>query len=407
MHVFHLQVSANDGLPQHICTKCFADLEIAYAFRKRCEENDAKLRARLRVPLNVPVKVEIFQCSVSDIETVEELEVVNYPSDNEENTFENPITEPDVELNEFEEQNERLETSDLGEADSLDELQSTEKASKTYTCDTCGKVFSIRSDYHDHIRAHGTKRFQCKTCFKWFARKPVLNRHELRHQGIQERVPCDRCSLDFNCRAALLRHIAGVHEKRREFVCTICGHQFSQKTGLQAHQTVHSGSQFKCSKCQATFKSLRYYLRHEQTHLPPEERDPKLMFTTSLYNPQQKRIYVCAYCGKTSNNLNVHKMHERYHTGERPYPCKTCGKAFPRNVLLNKHMRTHTGERPYKCEICGKCFREKSHLTTHNLTHTQERKHVCQICSKAFALKCTLKSHLKCHAVCDDSESTQ
>ncbi|XP_065092726.1 zinc finger and SCAN domain-containing protein 12-like [Ochlerotatus camptorhynchus] len=402
-----VQVSENDGLPQHICTKCFADLEIAYAFRKRCEENDAKLR----IPLNVPVKVEIFEFLASDIETVEELEEVNYPCDNEINTSENAISKPDVELGHFEEQDSvSCDTSDLGDADSLDELQpSIQKISKTYTCDTCGTVFSIRSDYHDHIRAHGTKRFQCKTCLKWFSRKPVLIRHELRHLGKQKRVPCDRCSLDFNCRAALVRHIAGVHDKRRDFVCTICGHGFSQKTGLQAHQSVHSGSQFRCSICHATFKSLRYYLRHEQSHLPPEKRDPKLMFTTTSYNSykQQKRIYVCSYCGKTSNTLNGHIIHERFHRDERPYPCKTCGKAFRRNVLLKKHMRTHTGERPYKCEICGKCFREKSHLTTHNLTHTQERKHVCQICSKAFALKCTLKSHLKCHAVCDENESIQ
>lgn len=378
-----VQVSEHDGLPQHICTKCYADLEIAYVFRKRCEENDAKLRSSL----NALVKEEFTA-----------------------NNVEPAITNSNEELDEFEEQYVTYATTDSENGDGNDKKQRTKrKLPKTYTCETCGSVFSEKRNYFDHIRAHGDKRFRCKTCLKYFSRKAALIRHELGHLGKRERVPCDQCPLDFSCRAALLRHIAGVHEKRRDFVCTLCGHGFSQKTGLQAHQSVHITTRYKCSKCDATFKNLRFFKRHEQRHLPPSERDPKLMFTSTSNNSykQSKRIYVCSYCGKTSNIHNDHIIHERSHSGERPYPCIICGKAFNRSAMLKRHIRTHTGERAHKCETCGKCFREKAHLTTHNLTHTQERKYICQICSKAFALKCTLKSHLKGHAVCGATESVQ
>ncbi|XP_055635203.1 zinc finger protein OZF-like [Toxorhynchites rutilus septentrionalis] len=400
-----VQISESDGLPQHICSRCFSDLEVAYAFRKRCEQKDYEFRhfAELKTE-DFPTEADYLEEESENNDNKEEIGNIDYTEVLENDDYEEeryvhepiqneqqstPEAEPNVELLEPD------ETSfDSKDCDDTSENES----SKSYQCETCGEVFSVRHEYHIHIRVHGNKRFQCKTCFKWFSRRNKCAAHELSHLGIQKRYPCEQCPLDFNCRPALVRHITGVHEKRRDFICKLCGKSFAQKSGLQTHQSVHNGKTYKCSKCPSTYKDKRFWLRHEQLHLPFEERDPTLIFQTP---PQIKkpRKYVCSYCGKISNNQMTHVVHERYHLDERPYPCQICDKRFRSSSQRNKHMRIHTGVKPFKCETCGSCFREKSHLTTHNLTHTQKREHVCLICSKAFALKATLRSHMKCHSV--------
>ena len=49
-----------------------------------------------------------------------------------------------------------------------------------YRCDTCGKGFSIRSIYYDHLAAHtGVKRYVCSVCLKEFTRKSSMKAHML------------------------------------------------------------------------------------------------------------------------------------------------------------------------------------------------------------------------------------
>ena len=47
-----------------------------------------------------------------------------------------------------------------------------------YRCETCGKGFSIRSDYYDHLAAHaGVKQYVCTVCGKEFTLKRNLKAH--------------------------------------------------------------------------------------------------------------------------------------------------------------------------------------------------------------------------------------
>lgn len=402
-----VQVSENDGLPQHICTHCLVDLQTAYDFRKRCEDTDAKLRSNS----SVAIKVELFESVITPkAETnAEILESADYFNDidscmtidTKQNTFD--MCDLDV----TEETAYIKSDSDDAETDTEISFEHNGKsrAPKVYTCHTCDQKFEMRIQYFEHIKTHGAKRFQCRTCSKWFSRRTVWEQHESVHEGTNKKLPCNKCEKCFNSRAALLRHIAEIHEKIQKFSCNLCGRKFTQKTHLQAHEAVHAGLTYKCTQCEAMFKSHRSYLRHEQMHLPPEERNPKLVAQKQPKRYKYSKTWVCSFCGKVYNDQASHTIHQRGHTGERPYQCKECDKAFFSSKNLSRHMRIHTGIRPYKCETCGKCFQEKSHLKTHDLTHTQEKRFVCQVCFKGFTLKCSLKSHMKCHSVCEKESS--
>ena len=52
-----------------------------------------------------------------------------------------------------------------------------ENASR-YRCETCGKGFSIRSHYYDHLASHtGVKRYVCSVCLNEFTLKGNLKAH--------------------------------------------------------------------------------------------------------------------------------------------------------------------------------------------------------------------------------------
>lgn len=351
-----VQISQNDGLPQHLCSTCRNDLEAAYAFRVRCECADSNFRKILSL------KSEPF---IEDDDFKEDKTV----------TFEEDI-DSDAPISEL---LPKSDTDLLDDARSLYEEQegsdTGEKDYEVFTCETCGKVLSTFQQYRAHVKA----------------------KHEQPRKSTEapKKFCCEKCSLEFKCQSAYQRHISAVHEKRRDYLCKICGEAFAEKYGLRSHQTVHADERYPCSKCPSTFKWKRSLIHHEQLHLPPEERDPKLV---KKYKPSKKK-YICSFCGKISNNISCHVVHERWHTDERPYNCVTCSKKFRTSTQLRKHELTHTNTRSYECQECHKCFRQKSHLVTHTLVHTQEKNHVCNICSKAFSLKASLRAHMKSHDI--------
>ena len=60
-----------------------------------------------------------------------------------------------------------------------------ENASR-YRCETCGKGFSIRSHYYDHLASRtGVKRYVCSVCLREFTLKCNLKAHMLHFHPVE------------------------------------------------------------------------------------------------------------------------------------------------------------------------------------------------------------------------------
>ncbi|CAI9743706.1 zinc finger 271-like [Octopus vulgaris] len=72
-----------------------------------------------------------------------------------------------------------------------------EEGKTSYDCDTCGKLFSRKTNLLTHRRIHtGEKPYHCDTCGRSFSENQGLSRHRRVHTG-EKPYHCDICGKSF------------------------------------------------------------------------------------------------------------------------------------------------------------------------------------------------------------------
>uniref|UniRef100_A0A8C2IVQ9 C2H2-type domain-containing protein n=1 Tax=Cyprinus carpio TaxID=7962 RepID=A0A8C2IVQ9_CYPCA len=127
------------------------------------------------------------------------------------------LKEESQELNEMEEKNfmtgeESFSYSqtDKTETRNLKVQMRIQAGEKLYTCEQCGKSFSIKDSFRVHLKIHtGVKPYSCKLCGKSFLRKGNLKTHMRVHTGEKPFI-CSQCDKSFRQK----RDLNGFNHKR-------------------------------------------------------------------------------------------------------------------------------------------------------------------------------------------------
>ena len=81
-----------------------------------------------------------------------------------------------------------------------------------YTCKICDAVFKRKTNLKVHELTHmSIDKFTCDQCGKQYSVKTSLVRHQKIHEGEREKYQCSVCPKTFFSKGTLGRHMEGVH----------------------------------------------------------------------------------------------------------------------------------------------------------------------------------------------------
>ena len=214
----------------------------------------------------------------------------------------------------------------------------------------------------EDVPSNGEKAFQCPTCQKTFRSNYFLTNH--------------------------LR----IHTGERPYNCSVCGKTFTTKSHVMRHERTHLEEKpFKCKICQKTYATKYQVTNHEKSH--------EIKKMEALLDQQgPKKTFNCDICGKFCKSADTLKIHQRFHTGERPFQCDLCGKYFATKTHVKRHKLIHAEVKPYQCTVCGKTFTFNQQLTVHMRTHTGEKPYQCEVCAHPCASLAALRYHKMSHS---------
>lgn len=328
-------------LPKFICVGCAKDLETAYRFKIQCELTDRKFRERIEQVVNSKsiLKLEIDQSAAAEYFDVERLIESDHEAETNVDMREVDDSHSEVffldESSDMEATDNELSNDEMAEPvtddmslcaeeagrsppnngdeemkDALRQQRSAKAGKKSFMCATCNTAFDSKAVLNVHVKAHGTNRYPCPICGKWFKRRYHMVSHTLIHKGLTKSFACKLCDKSYTSQTNLDRHIRVTHRNEKKYKCDECDKCFSQLTILRIHRAVHTSERnFPCNLCDKKFKAKEHLRSHQLRHLPKSEQ-PQRKYSSprKKYKPKLKTC-VCAICGKQSTTNALHMSH--------------------------------------------------------------------------------------------------
>lgn len=154
---------------------------------------------------------------------------------------------------------------------------------KPFQCDVagCGKGYKFTQDLKSHKEAKHSSisAIKCAICSNTFRYKSNLQRHIKEIHLKKLSFECDCCSKVFHAKLKFIRHFRAVHNKSKQQItrptvlselhCKVCFKKMTKKDILRRHmEMVHEKKKnFACSVCQKKFYSRGSYTRHLTIHI--------------------------------------------------------------------------------------------------------------------------------------------
>ncbi|XP_063216240.1 zinc finger protein OZF-like isoform X3 [Bacillus rossius redtenbacheri] len=425
MDCLYTNLDQDDGLPALICHSCLQQAELAFQFRRQCEQADVALRQFLGIGSNFNYK----ERGTNGYATADGTSSKSGSSDWSQscNAEDGDTSRLRLKLNGEEilvEERDiasvlvvvdpRVPDYDANEKLSEKRRVSVARHGRQFQCGTCSKRFSQKAHLTRHELVHsGKKPFPCTACSKSFADASTLTTHYRTHSG-ERPYACDSCPKAFVSRSDLRKHSL-VHSGLRPFACGVCSKTFTRATNLRKHARVHSGQRpYSCEQCARTFSSKGDLARHVLIHSGHRphvclvccvsfSRRDKLVRHMRRHQPSEALLgQHLGEFARLANSLEVKQAKEPTRPEHR---CATCGKVFQQLRELARHVKVHTGDKPFACELCPMRFSRRDKLARHSKVHgvrgPEARLLRCEHCTASYYRRDKLLRHQRTHVPTD------
>lgn len=253
-----------------------------------------------------------------------------------------------------------------------------ERKKGKWHCSLCSAIFSSNSEFQLHSHTH---RVVCAFCHKDFSFRKLLYEHyQTEHKD--SLIPCRICGYEVATKRQLWTHERH-HKYTKPIPCHICG-TLVKKSSLNAHMRCHkdgveeesrnesdivsatsqlsgkgtptvSVNKYLCSMCPETFPTEGWLVRHlttihKQVIGVKCPQCPKRFATNARLSDHilrhvnfDKKLYICALCGKSFGSNHTRKAHMNIHQPVKSFSCNICGQGFNYKVSLQTHMVSKHG----------------------------------------------------------------
>lgn len=188
----------------------------------------------------------------------------------------------------------RENTDDVKDRKDIKDIKSDFNALRQVKCHQCNVVCDSEEVFKVHLLAVHSHACSKPGCFKAFAKKADLIRHQRIHGTYKYLIYFNQFCFVY----AFLLHV---------FLCPD-----------------PLAKAFECQTCFKTYSNVAALNRHKRLH------------------DENAQLPTCEFCGKVFTGMCKLKRHRRMHTGEKPYKCRYCNRKFSYHSMRRKHeQKTH------------------------------------------------------------------
>lgn len=217
---------------------------------------------------------------------------------------------------------------------------------------------------------------------------------------------CEVCGKQYSKNHLLREHIVRSHQdhqqaKKYPFQCRHCRRVYSGEKQLQTHYTQFSGP---CEICGMVVGCSGLFWLHRRNHesectICNKVFSAKATLEMHMKTKHMEKRLSCPKCPKRftfQSQMNKHMQNVHNQRGAQVFACKECNFITHRKTALRAHDRAmHRMRKVYSCSGCEGTFKRRSSLENHNCGGNREGQFSCKICLKAFISYSDLSSHEK------------
>lgn len=224
----------------------------------------------------------------------------------------------------------------------LNDHENTHNGRRPHECRICAKAFSEYRGLVAHVKIHAAEKpYKCTICERKFASNFQVENHtretHLPDTDPRRYFPCAICDVKLKSYGQLHSHTQKHRANTERLTCDHCQKQFDCRQSILLHMELHSPIRPTCNYCQQQFRYTKSKRRH--TRICTRNPFPKPIQKKKI---EFKKIrFECNVCSKSLCSKNSLKNHTNNHTGVRPFHCNICTKTFITSTAFYKHRKEH------------------------------------------------------------------
>lgn len=402
-------MTADDKLPQRLCTDCFAVLNTAHEFRTQCQKMDKELRVQLD-SFYSQVKVEYVPPNEKDIsedisdECMKKLQSIikSEPMDDDDCYYVLVIDDKDDPNKTHKPSIIKTEVMDVEDSNyddnNIADESNSQEASQELSCSQIDLENTINSFLLSNNKVPTSVPATILENEEGHEAEIVLNHTTENYNDIDEASAIRSSTVtipdgvkEFNPKNLI--KIVTPYGVEKTILLENDDANYNTENQEESYNNDDAETQQEIILCEGDDTSQFQILKVDGSEFVIEYADEG-QITTVLQ--QEDGTFLCD-CGEPFDDIQLFQKHQYKHNPAGEHLCNLCGKGFESAEILTGHTLLHRSSGPLvACPFCSQLIRRNA-LTQH-IKYTHNSRPQCNICNKTFANQNNLKRHMMIHS---------